>query len=464
MRQPGSILLISCYELGHQPIGIASPMGFLVRAGFSPTGLDIARENFDECRVAPARFVGISVPMHTALRLGVEIARQVRTINPECHICFYGLYASLNSEYLLQSCADSIIGGEYEEALVKLVEALEEGRPLDSIDEVGCRDKSSEPVLRRLAFPLPSREELPPLKEYAQLERNGQQHLAGYVEASRGCLHLCLHCPIPPVYGGRFFVVEKGIVLEDIRRLVRAGAEHITFGDPDFLNGPGHSLCIVRAMHDEFSGLTFDFTAKVEHLLKHRTILPEFARLGCLFVVSAVESLSDTVLAHLNKGHTRAEVIDALRLLRSCGIAFRPSLVAFTPWTTLDDYLDVLDFVEMERLIDHIDPVQYSIRLLIPPGSGLLSEPSIRPHLVGLEQASFTHRWTHPDPRMDQLQAEIAAEVECASSADEDAAVTFGRIKRLAFGLHKHRRAGGETGWNEPSRKPPPRLTESWFC
>ena len=207
MRQPGSILLISCYELGHQPIGIASPMGFLERAGFSPTGLDIAREKLDTCRVAPARFVGISVPMHTALRLGVELARRVRTINPGCHICFYGLYASLNSEYLLQSCADSTVGGEYEEALVKLVEALEEGRPVDSINEVGCCGKSSEPVLRRLAFPVPSREELPPLEEYARLHRNGHQHLAGYVEASRGCLHLCLHCPIPSVYGGRFFVV-----------------------------------------------------------------------------------------------------------------------------------------------------------------------------------------------------------------------------------------------------------------
>jgi hypothetical protein len=139
-------------------------------------------------------------------------------------------------------------------------------------------------------------------------------------------------------------------------------------------------------------------------------------------------------------------------------------LVAFTPWTTLDDYLDVLEFVEMERLIDHIDPVQFSIRLLIPPGSGLLSEQSIRPHLVGLDQASFTYRWTHPDPRMDKLHAAVAAEVERASCADEDAAITFGRIKRLAFGMHKHRRVGGEIGLNDPNRKRPPRLTESWFC
>ena len=164
MRQPGSILLISCYELGHQPLGIAAPMGFLERAGFSPTGLDIARETFDERRVAPARFVGISVPMHTALRLGVELARQVRTINPGCHICFYGLYAVLNADYLLEQGGDSCIGGEFEGPLDQLVLALESGRsgPIEGVIEGGQR---ADPSLRRLPFAVPSRDRLPPLEE-----------------------------------------------------------------------------------------------------------------------------------------------------------------------------------------------------------------------------------------------------------------------------------------------------------
>ena len=186
----------------------------------------------------------------------------------------------------------------------------------------------------------------------------------GYVEASRGCLHLCLHCPIPSVYGGRFLVVAKEIVRTDIRNLVRAGAEHITFGDPDFLNGRGHSLDIVRGLHQEFSDLTFDFTAKVEHILKHAGLMSELAQSGFVFAVSAVESLSDTMLANLEKRHTRADVSRALEIFCSAGIPLRPSLVSFTPWTTLDDYLDVLDFVETEGLHDQVDPVHCTIRLL----------------------------------------------------------------------------------------------------
>src|SRR5437016_11176606 len=239
--------------------------------------------------------------MHTALRLGVTVARRVRAANPACHIAFYGLYATLNASHLLAGIADSVMSGEIEAALVDLVRKLER--------ESGAT-APAQPlrVLAKLEFPAPSRSNPPSLKQYARLEREGRFELVGYVEASRGCKHLCRHCPIPPVYGGRFFVVPVETVQADIRQLVSAGARHITFGDPDFLNGPRHALTVARALHAEFPHVTFDITAKVEHLLARRGDLPELAALGCLFIVSAVESLSDTVLAHLDQGHSAADV------------------------------------------------------------------------------------------------------------------------------------------------------------
>ncbi len=461
-RAPGAVLLVSCYELGHQPLGVASPLGFLERAGYAPGALDIAVENLDLAKVRRARFVGISVPMHTALRLGVRAAERIRAVNPRCHISFYGLYAVLNAEYLLDHVAESVTGGESESALVALVQDLEAGGAGD-VEGVGRRGRPARPVLKRLPFALPSRTGLPPLKKYAHLERDGQTSPVGYVEASRGCLHHCLHCPIPPVYGGRFFVVPKETVLEDIRRLVRAGATHITFGDPDFLNGPGHSLAVVRAMHAEFPRLTFDFTAKVEHILERPALLPELAKPGCIFLVSAVESLSDTVLANLQKGHTRADVYEALRIVRGAGIAFRPTWVAFTPWTTLGDYLDMLDFVAAEGLIDHVDPVQYSIRLLVPPGSALLNSAAMIPYLGPLVPDAFYYQWSHPDPRMDELPRAVSETIERAAKADEDPSVTFHRVRRLAETAAGEQPAGVSAAL-APDRARPPRLTEPWFC
>ncbi len=463
-KSPGAVVLISCYELGHQPIALASPLGFFRRAGYEPAAIDIAVEPLSPEAASGALFAGISVPMHTALRIGVKTSQKIREINPGCHICFYGLYAHLNSDYLLENGADSVIGGEYEGALVELVETLSSSREASEVSGVGTGSRPAEPYLEKLPLAPPSRENLPPLRFYAHLSKIGEMLPVGAVEASRGCKHLCLHCPIPPVYGGRFFVVPQEIVLEDIRKLAAAGARHVTFADPDFLNGPSHAMRVARTLHREFPELTFDFTAKVEHLVKHEKLLPELRELGCLFIVSAVESLSETVLKHLAKGHAPSDVARVVRAAHEAGISFRPSFVSFTPWTTADDYFEVLDFVEKNGLIDEVDPVQFAIRLLIPPGSDLLGRPEIEPYLGELDEENFIFRWTHPDPGMDRLHEEVLSLAKEAAEKEEDSALTFFRIREAAADiLGRHGRAGAPVTLS-PDRIKPPRLTESWFC
>jgi len=392
--------------------------------------------------VRQARFIGISVPMHTALRLGVTVARRIREYNSKCHICFFGLYAQLNARYLLSTVADSVIGGEIEEALVALVKSMGSRNPVD-VPGVSFKRRLQNPLLRRINFLLPQRDLLPSLEGYAKLQIEGEQRLAGEVQASRGCKHFCLHCPIPPVYQGKFFVVPKEVVLQDIRNLVQAGARHITFGDADFLNGPGHSLAIIRSMNREFPHLTFDFTAKIEHILKYRESFPEMSRMGCLFVISAVESLSDKVLAKLRKGHNRQDFFEALHILRKSGITLRSSWVAFTPWTSLEDYCDMLDTVGNQGLVGDVDPVQYTIRLLIPPGSSLLEHSDIREYIEELDLANFYYTWSHPDMRMDTLHRSVIQRVEEAVRRGEDPTVTFEAIRSLALqmlGRSKDRR------------------------
>ena len=458
-----SVLLISCYELGHQPAGLSLPLGFLRREGIAAEAMDVSVEGFDAAKVLNAKFVGISVPMHTALRLGVSIAREVRKLNPDCHICFYGLYAALNSDYLLADVADSIIGGEFEAALTALIKQVLSGASATLPEGVTTQTQHAAPIRQRLNFAPADTTALPTLERYAHLEMNGEARLTGYVEATRGCLHNCTHCPIPPVYGGRFFVVPADVVMENIRRMVSAGAQHITFGDPDFLNAPTHSLRLVRRMHEEFPHLTFDCTIKVEHILEHEKLFAEFAECGCLFVVSAVESLSDEVLMRLEKGHSREDVNRALAILRDAEITLRPSLVSFTPWTTLNDFIDVLDWVECEGLIDAVEPVQYSIRLLVPPGSLLLERADSCQWFGDLRQESFSYEWQHPDPRMDALQQQVARLVEQAAQQGEDALQTFYRIRSLAYRMRGDESVEAIAPFIA-ARLKPPRLTEAWFC
>jgi radical SAM superfamily enzyme YgiQ (UPF0313 family) len=474
LRDSGAILLVSCYELGHQPLSLASASAFLRRAGFAPATLDLSVEPLDPARVERAGLIAIAVPMHTALRLGLRAGEQMRALNARAHLGYVGLYAGLNAEWLLEHGADSAIGGEWEDRLVALAEAIESGAVArGAIDGVSTRGHLAGPHLGRLEFALPMRDTLPPLARYARLDHDGGFALTGYVEASRGCKHTCLHCPIPPAYGGRFFALPREIVARDIDRLVAAGATHITFGDPDFLNGPTHALRVAGDLRAAHPGVTFDFTAKIEHVIRHAALIPSLVEAGALFMVSAVESLSDTVLRHLDKGHTRADVFRALEITRRAGLTLRPSLVAFTPWTTLDDWIDVLDTVEREDLIDAIDPVQYTIRLLVPPGSLLLERDAIRPYLAGFDPAAFGHRWVHPDPRMDTLHAEVTAIAAEATRTGEDVSVTFHRIRdrglaaagRIDASAPAHRARSAHGAEDAAARRHrAPRLTEPWFC
>lgn len=465
MKNP-DILLLSTYELGHQPLSLAWPLALLTEAGFTAAAVDLSVGDFPAGAAAQARLVAIAAPMHTALRLGVEAARRVRAANPQAHITFFGLYGWLNRDYLLRSAdgaplADSVIAGEVEEPLVALAHSVVQGRGAEGVVGVTTAHRISAPHLARLQLPAPTRAGLPDLDAYARYEADGEMHLAGYTEASRGCLHTCGHCPITPVYGGRFFVVPAESVLADIRQQAAAGARHITFGDPDFLNGPGHSLKIVEAMHREFPRLTFDFTTKVEHILEQREILPRLVACGASFVVSAFESTSDFVLARLNKGHTVAQMDEALALLAEVGLTAQPTWVPFTPWTSLDDYLGMLAWIRSRGLISSTPAVQLSIRLLVPPGSALLDHPDAATWRGALDPANFTWRWQHPDPRMDALQREIAFIAEDADP-DNHPWILFEAVEYAAHAI------AGQPAPEHPRPAflppPPPRLTENWFC
>jgi hypothetical protein len=211
---------------------------------------------------------------------------------------------------------------------------------------------------------------------------------------------------VVPVYQGSFRVVQPDIVLADVRQQIAAGAEHISFGDPDFFNGPTHAMRIVEALHREWPEISYDATIKIEHLLKHRDLLPRLRETGCLFVTSAVESVDDAVLAMLDKGHTRADFMEVVREFRSAGLTLSPTFIPFTPWTTRESYRELLQVLVELELIEHVAPVQLALRLLIPRGSLLLELEDIQAVIRTFDEPALLYRWQHDDPEVDALAAQ----------------------------------------------------------
>jgi len=453
-----NIVLISTYELGRQPFGLASPAAWLRKRGHAVVCLDLSRESLDERAVCAAGLIAIYLPMHTATRLAAKLLPQLRELNPRAHLCCYGLYAPMNAEYLRTLGVATILGGEFEPGLVQLVEGLQSGDRFNILPQ-------TEPMvsLQRLTFEVPDRSDMPPIDRYAHLVLpGGGFRLVGSTEASRGCKHLCRHCPIVPVYKGVFRIVSRDVVMKDIRQQVAAGAQHISFGDPDFFNGIRHAMDLVEEFHSEFPRVTYDVTIKIEHLKKYEAHLPKLKDTGCLFVISAVEYLDDAVLRALDKGHTREDFLHVVHSFRELGMILHPTFVPFTQWTTLESYLDLLRVLHAESLIENVAPIQLGIRLLIPEGSRLLELDEVRSNVGPFDPQSLFYPWKHTDPRVDALSETVQAIAAEGDRRKESRSTVFERIWKAA-----HAAAGLEAPSIQTSHTSPaaiPFLSEPWYC
>jgi radical SAM superfamily enzyme YgiQ (UPF0313 family) len=448
-------LLLSTYDLGRQPFGLASPAAWLRQAGFDVVCIDLTRTPLDEGAVRDAGLIAFFLPMHTATRLALPVIDRVKSLNPSARLCAYGLYAPLNARVLRERGIQTILGPEFEADLVALARSTQDrGFRLQAEPPL----KAEAPQIPRLAFIAPDRRDLPPLARYASLQIGDARRTVGYTEASRGCKHRCRHCPIVPIYDGRFRIVPVDVVLADIAAQVEAGAEHITFGDPDFFNGPRHGMAIVEGFHRDHPAVSYDVTIKVEHLRRHRGLLPRLRETGCAFVTTAVESFDDSVLQKLDKGHTLADFEGVVDDFGRIGLALSPTFVAFTPWTTIDSYREMLETIARLGLVGAVAPIQYAIRLLVPDGSRMLELDDVRARIVRFDAGSLTHVWRHEDPRVDTLQQEL--ERRAGARLNQPRKELFLAAWKLAV------EAAGMSLPPPPlpARATVPYLNEPWYC
>ena len=436
-------LLVSTYDLGRQPRGLAAPASALRGAGVEVRCADTSREPFDDAWLDDVDLVGLYLPMHTATRLAAPLIARVRRARPQATLAAYGLYAPLNRDWLHQQGVQYVLGPEASADLAALAAG----------EVVG--DYAPARVVARRPAVTPDRSGLLPLARYASLQMpDGSRRVVGNTDATHGCKHLCRHCPVVPVYRGRFEAIPLDVVLDDVRAQVEAGAQHITFGDPDFFNGPTHARRLVERLAAAHPGVSYDATIKIEHILVHAELLPVLAATGCLFITSAVESVDDAVLERLRKGHTRADFERAVDLCRAAGLALSPTFVPFTPWTTLDGYADLLATIRRLDLVEAVAPIQLGIRLLVTAESALLELPEITRSLAPFDPTSLTWPWQHADVRVDELQRQVMALV--SAKAGEPRALVFEAIAALA--------GAPAVPVTPAARMMPPYLTEGWYC
>lgn len=450
-----NLVLINPYELGRQPFALAEASAWLKRAGCEVSCLDLALQKLESAVLLEADAVVIYLGMHTATRIAFEALPRIRQLAPKAALAAFGLYAPMNETLLRGLGVSAIFGGESEPDLVDWTHALRAGPGTVLTQATIVRHD-------KIEFITPDRSGLPQLTRYAHLVlTDGQTRVAGFVDSTRGCKHVCRHCPVVPVYEGQFRVVPVDVVLADIAQQIAAGAQHISFGDHDFLNGPTHALRVVRALHERYPQLTYDATIKIQHLIDHAELLSELKRTGCLFIIAAVESVDDRVLDYLAKHHTRDDFYRAVGLVRAAGIALAPTWVAFHPWSTLDSYLDMLTSLVELRLVEAVPPVQFMIRLLIPSGSKLLDLPGFQDRIGAFDQKLLGYPWKNLDPRVDALQRTIQSYVAEAEKAHTPRRTIFEHVWRIS---HEAAGMAAPSLSNADLGQPIPHMSEPWYC
>jgi hypothetical protein len=170
--------------------------------------------------------------------------------------------------------------------------------------------------------------------------------------------------------------------------------------------------------------------------------------------------VDDGILEYLDKNHTATDFGRAVALLRQAGIAFAPTFVAFTPWTTLEGYIELLQQLIDLELVESVPPIQLCIRLLVPQGSYLLRLPGFRDLIQDFDAKILGYPWRHRDPRVDKLQQQVQAFVAGTEQVGLLRSEVFARIWSMA-----HEAAGRPApALTENLGSPISRLSEPWYC
>ncbi|MGD2088847.1 MAG: RCCLKC-tail radical SAM protein [Candidatus Aminicenantes bacterium] len=409
------VALISTYETGFQPLIVSTAAASLLQNGITPDVYDLFLDKSDKTGIHNHEFFGIGLTLFDSLQGGVALAEEIRAENPHAHICFYGPYAELNKERLLRY-GDSCILGDWEQPIVRLVQALLSGNGKDwtQLDQVySLANRSVKFKFNRDYCVVPARHLLPPIHTYTNTFIENivdRKMVVGNVETTRGCHHKCKFCSVYATSHTKVKFTDPAIVMEDVDQLVKAGIEHITFVDAEFINNIKFTLDIVHRIHDKYPRLTYDFTTRIDHVVEHEAAIAEFKNTGCIAITTSIEFPREDILTKLEKDITLGHILKGMNILKQNQIKVHTTFVTFNPWTDLEGLMNLSHFIKSNHLEDVIDPIQYETRLHLYKGSPLLKDETLSS--LALHEQDFHYEWEHPDPKVEEVFQRMVKPVE----------------------------------------------------
>lgn len=292
----------------------------------------------------------VGITIKTPALASAEItARLVKSIRPETLVVVGGPHASaMGGKLLERPCFDSVVMGQGEEALVRLLTAVQAGaKPPPLTPSPRFRDRISETeALDRMEFPhLAARSCL----------IDGQAYPAqafGHVFTARGCPNNCSYCSSSVVWGRTVRTRSPRSVRLEIESLLALGVKRIHFDDDTFGPFPARLKELCREIGS--ISPSFEFSCETHVSLVSERNLEMMARAGCRMIQLGLESGDDAVLAANRKRTTAARALKACQAVKRQGMELQVFFMAGLPQDTEQSLLATLNLirsVEMDKAI-----------------------------------------------------------------------------------------------------------------
>lgn len=259
-------------------------------------------------------------------------------------IVFGGMHPTILPEETAKSDAvDFIVAGDAEKSFAALVAALDEGRDTSGIAGVGRYAEGEfvftppEPVERDIdSFPFPDRDCLINFDKH-------KKYLQAVI-TSRGCPFQCTFCSGRNITGGVVRYRSPENVVNEIKLLKeRYGMNHIMFYDDSLVLNKKRISEICRMIIDQKLNITWGAFTRADSV--NRELLTLMKASGCRFLGLGVESGSNKTLKKVNKGYTREQAIEGVKLIKEFGIQVDMNIIIGFPHENEQDIKDTISLI-----------------------------------------------------------------------------------------------------------------------
>lgn len=312
------------------PLGLLSIGGPLIDAGFVLRLVDAEFGPMTSGEIVQA----VSVQPPSVLMIGhsgsssvhvtvIELCERIKRVCPDTLIVYGGVHPTYHWDEILRdhACIDFIVRGEGERTALLLMQALDQGTPVDEVDGI---------AFRRDGVPT----DTPP----AEMIRNLDDYRVGWelidhsrysywggkravvVQFSRGCPYPCSYCG-QRGYWTQWRHRDPVKFAQELARLHREqGVELINFADELPTGSRKAWKAFLEALIAENVPLLLVGSTRAGDIVRDADILHLYKRAGVIRFLLGIESYDEATIEAIRKKATTTEDRQAIALMREHGI------------------------------------------------------------------------------------------------------------------------------------------------